>query len=60
MTNYEKIMSEMTVEQLAENMAVYFDEDCGSCPLEANGSCGYRKPCENSLKYWLNREAEEE
>lgn len=60
MTNYEKIMSEMTVEELAEYMAVFHDGICGRCPLGWNGICDYREPCENKFKEWLNKEAETE
>lgn len=56
MTNYEKIMSKMTVEELAEFMAVYFD-GCNGCPLEIDGTCDYHKHCEDNLKEWLNKEA---
>lgn len=56
MTNYEKIKSEMTVEEAAKVMAFWFN-DCDGCPLEASG-CDYNKLCRENLKEWLEREAE--
>lgn len=56
MTNFEKIMSEMTVEKVADFMTARFDL-CKGCPLEASG-CDYHKLCKENIKEWLNKEAE--
>lgn len=56
MTNFEKIKSEMTVEELAIKMADYY-ELCDNCPVF---KCDYNKPCETNIKDWLKSEVDAE
>lgn len=51
MTNYEKIMSEMTPEKLAEIM-VY---PCLMCVCREQTYCKFR--CQEGIEKWLNQEA---
>lgn len=57
MTNYEKIMSEMTVEKLAEmiNDGII---SCEYCALREKNVCGWH--CNNGIELWLRQEAEDE
>lgn len=55
MTNYEKIMSELTVEKLAMKMDDYC-EDCENCPVYR---CDIGKTCKNNIRKWLESEVSE-
>ena len=59
MTNYEKIMSEMTVEKLAvlisENT---LDNPCQFCADRDETRCGFR--CIDGSEEWLKQEAKDE
>lgn len=57
MTNYEKIMSEMTVEKLAEmiNEGII---SCAYCDLREKELCGW--DCHTGIEEWLKQEAEDE
>lgn len=57
MTNYEKIMSEMTVEKLAEmiNDGII---SCEYCALKEKELCGW--DCHNGIEEWLKQEAKDE
>lgn len=59
MTNFEKMVSKLTVEEVANPMSIHF-EFCDGCLLEETGCCDYYKLCEDDIKEWLNKEAEEE
>lgn len=62
MTNYEKIMSEMTVEKLAEmiNDGIISCEYCACeyCALREKELCGWN--CHTGIEQWLKQEAEDE
>lgn len=57
MTDFEEIVSDITAEEFAKNMAILF-EDCVGCPLKAIGCCDYHKTCGDNIKDWLKKEAE--
>ena len=53
MTNYERIMSEMTPEKLADGIA----NACCMCAYREETRCGFR--CTEGIEKWLNQEAED-
>ena len=57
MTNYEKMMSEMTVEKMAEHLNKVNCYRCKNCPVV---KCEFPKTCYENIKEWLGSEAEEE
>ena len=59
MTNYEKIMSEMTVEKLAELISENtLDNPCHFCAYRDETRCGFR--CTEGIEKWLKQEAKED
>lgn len=57
MTNYEKIMSEMTVEKLAGILSgVAYS--CLTCAYREKKDCLFR--CIDGIEEWLKQEAEDE
>ena len=58
MTNYEKIMSEMTVEKLAEILTGDSSNACTHCALRKENVCGWH--CNNGIELWLKGEAKDE
>lgn len=54
MTNYEKIMSEMTVEKMTEHFRKVNFYRCTRCPVD---NCKNTKVCCTNFKEWLNKEA---
>lgn len=57
MTNYEKIMSEMTVEKLAEMINDGINA-CTYCAMREEKVCGWH--CNNGIELWLKQEAKED
>lgn len=58
MTNYEKIMAEMTVEKLAYLMDGGLDENtCRYCTLKDDPECGCM--CQYGISEWLQKETKE-
>lgn len=59
MTNYEKIMSEMTVEKLAELISENtLDNPCNFCAYYMDfRAC---RTCSDGIKEWLKQEAKED
>ena len=57
MTNYEKIMSEMTVEKLAEILGGVINP-CLMCAYRDETRCGFR--CIYGSEEWMKQEAEDE
>ncbi len=56
MTNYEKIMSEMTVEKLAEMIDAGITA-CAHCALREKELCGGH--CHDGIEKWLKQEAKD-
>ena len=56
MTNYEKMMSEMTVEKMAELFNKANCYKCKNCPVE---KCEFSKTCYENIKEWLESEVSE-
>ena len=57
MTNYEKIMSEMTVEKLAELISENtLDNPCHFCAYRDETRCGFR--CTEGIEKWMNQAEE--
>ena len=55
MTNYEKIMSEMTVEKLAELISENtLDNPCQFCAYRDETRCGFR--CTEGIEKWLKQD----
>ena len=54
MTNYEKIMRDMTPEKLAEQAT----NPCLMCVYREQTDCKFR--CREGIEKWLNQEAEDE
>ncbi len=50
MTNYERIVSEMTPEKLAEIIA----KPCLTCAYRDETRCGFR--CTEGIEEWMNQE----
>ena len=57
MTNYERIMSEMTPEKLAEIIFDGIANACCMCAYRDKQRCGFR--CTEGIEKWLNQEAED-
>jgi hypothetical protein len=57
MTNYEKIMSEMTVEKLAEMINDGINA-CTYCALREKELCGGH--CHTGIELWLKQEVKDE
>ena len=58
MTNYEKIMSEMTVEKLAELISENtLDNPCQFCAYRDETRCGFR--CIDGTEEWMKQKAVE-
>ena len=60
MTNYEKIMEEMTAEELAELLTGNFSErnTCLMCAYRNTDRCAFH--CLDGITTWLKQEAEDE
>ena len=59
MTNYEKIMNDMTPEKLAELISENtLDNPCQFCAYRDETRCGFR--CTEGIEKWLKQEAEDE
>lgn len=56
MTNYEKIMNEMTAEKLAEMINDEINT-CTYCALIEKELCGGH--CQDGIEQWLKQEAED-
>ena len=55
MTNYEKIMSEMTPEKLTVFIFGGIANACCMCAYRDETRCGFR--CTEGIEKWLNQEA---
>lgn len=55
MTNYEKMMSEITVEKMAEHLNKVNCYRCKNCPVV---KCDIGKTCKENIKKWLEREVD--
>ena len=59
MTNYEKIMTDMTPEKLAELISENtLDNPCQFCAYRDETRCGFR--CTEGIEKWLKQEAKED
>lgn len=54
MTNYEKIMRDMTPEKLAEMILGGTFNTCKNCAFQKNDRCGYG--CIDGIEKWLKQE----
>ena len=59
MTNYDKIMEEMTAEDMAELLTGNFSKSntCLMCAYRDETRCGFR--CTEGIEKWLNQEVED-
>ena len=63
MTNFEKFLKWVSIENVAEALSLYFEGQCGECP--ARGLCEEIDDesdvgCMDVMKQWLEQEAEGE
>ena len=60
MTNYEKIMEEMTAEELAELLTGNFSKSntCLMCAYRNTARCAFH--CLDGIEEWLKQEAKED
>lgn len=59
MTNYEKVMSEMTIEKLANLIDMFMlDKSCDFCAyyMNLNRVCGV---CRDGIEEWLKQDAKD-
>lgn len=54
MTNYEKIMTEMTIEKMADDLYGAYFYQCTKCPVF---NCDFTKTCRENIREWLESEA---
>ena len=61
MTHFEKFLKEVSIEDVAEELSLYFEGECHKCPArplcEAVGD-EERIGCVDVMKQWLEQEAE--
>lgn len=57
MTNYEKIMSEMTIDKMADDIDTLNRLVCETCPVK---ECEFIKSCKEYIREWLESEADTE
>ena len=55
MTNYEKVMNEMTPEKLAD-MIDHGTASCLMCTYRNKSNCSFH--CRDGIEEWLNQEAD--
>lgn len=58
MTNYDRVMSEMTPEKLTEIIFDGIANSCCMCAYRDKQRCGFH--CLDGIEKWLNQEAEDE
>lgn len=58
MTNYEKIMSEMTVDKMIDLITDDGLNACKYCALREKNVCGWH--CNNGIELWLKQEVKDE